>query len=232
MFVSAILAAGGRGSRLGAVLPKQLLTLGDRTILQRSFDTLASHVRIDEIVVALPADLATAPPSFLASKEKPVRMVNGGERRQDSVANAFSQISPRAEIVVIHDAARPFASAALFSSVIDAADAAGAAIAAVAASDTVKEADEHDGVLHVVRTLARERIYLAQTPQAFQRQILAEAIAAGNAAPHGQHANDEATLAEQIGHRVRLVEGERWNMKITTEDDLAAARALIGADGS
>jgi len=226
MFVSAILAAGGRGSRVGGPTPKQLLELGDRTILQRSFDTLDAHSRIDEIVVALPVDLAGAPPPLLASSAKPVRVVIGGARRQDSVAGAFSQISERAEIVVVHDAARPFASAALFSSVIDAADASGAAIAAVAASDTVKEADEHDGLLHIIRTLPRERIYLAQTPQAFQRQILADAIAAGGGA---SHATDEATLAEQIGHRVRLVEGERWNMKITTEDDLAAARALLGA---
>jgi len=228
MFVSAILAAGGRGARLGAATPKQLLTLGDRTILQRSFETLASHHGVDEIVVALPADLAAAPPQFLASRAKPVRVVNGGARRQDSVANAFALISPLAEIVVIHDAARPFASAALFTSVIEAADASGAAIAAVAASDTVKEADEHDGLLHIVRTLPRERIYLAQTPQAFQRQILADAIAAGAGASHSRHATDEATLAEEIGHRVRLVEGERWNMKITTEDDLEAARALVG----
>src|SRR5207244_3514505 len=186
MFVSAILAAGGRGARLGAGTPKQLLTLGDRTILQRSFETLASHHGVDEIVVALPADLAAAPPQFLASRAKPVRVVNG--------------------------AARPFASAALFTSVIEAADASGAAIAAVPASDTVKEADEHDGLLHIVRTLPRERIYLAQTPQAFQRQILADAIAAGAGASHSRHATDEATLAEEIGHRVRLVEGERWNM--------------------
>src|ERR1700674_2253049 len=125
MFVSAILAAGGRGARLGAGRPEQLLALGDRTILQRSFETIEAHDRIDEIVVALPADLASAPPPFLASRKKPVRIADGGPRRQDSVANAFSKVSERAEIIVIHDAARPLASAALFSSVIEAADAAG-----------------------------------------------------------------------------------------------------------
>ena len=229
MFVSAILAAGGRGARLGAAVPKQLLTLGDRSILQRSFETIAAHDRIDEIVVALPPDLALSPPAFLTSATKTVRIVEGGARRQDSVANAFSKVSEEAEIIVIHDAARPLVTGALFSSVIEAADAAGAAIAAVPASDTVKEADEHDGLLHIVRTLPRERIYLAQTPQAFQRQILREAIAAGRGAGD---ATDEAALAEQIGHRVRLVEGERWNLKITTEDDLSAARELIGGGGS
>src|SRR5580765_5595146 len=144
MFVSAILAAGGRGARFGAAMPKQLLTLGDRTILQRSFDALISHPRIDEVVVALPSELAAAPPPFLRS-DKPVCIVDGGERRQDSVANAFARISENAELVVIHDAARPFASPGLCTSVIEAADASGAAIAAVAASDTVKEADADAG---------------------------------------------------------------------------------------
>jgi 2-C-methyl-D-erythritol 4-phosphate cytidylyltransferase / 2-C-methyl-D-erythritol 2,4-cyclodiphosphate synthase len=228
MFVAAILAAGGRGARLGALMPKQLLAIAGRTILQRSFETIEAHDGIDEIVVALPADLAAAPPAFLASRKKPVHIVDGGPRRQDSVANAFSKVSDRAEIVVIHDAARPLASAALFSSVIEAADAAGSAIAAVPASDTVKEADEHDGVLHIVRTLPRERIYLAQTPQAFQRQILVEAIAAGRDAPPGKDATDEASLAEQAGHRVQLVDGERSNIKITTEQDLRVAELLAG----
>src|SRR5262249_35014643 len=127
------------------------------------------------------------------------------------------------ELIVIHDAARPFASPALFTSVIEAADAAGAAIAALPANDTVKEADEHQGLLHIVRTLPRERIYLAQTPQAFQREILAEAIALGSS---GGEATDEASLAERLGHRVQLVEGEGANVKITTERDLQMARIV------
>ena len=90
MFVSVILAAGGRGTRLGAATPKQMLTLGDRTILQRSFEVVEGHDRIDEIVVALPPDLAGSPPAFLVSARKPVRIVDGGARRQDSVANAFA----------------------------------------------------------------------------------------------------------------------------------------------
>ena len=129
VFVSAIIAAAGRGARLGAASPKQLLTLGDRTILQRSFDIVDRHDGIHEIVIALPPDLASSPPPFLISSSKSVRIVDGGLRRQDSVANAFAQISDRADVIVIHDAARPFASADLFSRVIDAAARGGAAIA-------------------------------------------------------------------------------------------------------
>jgi 2-C-methyl-D-erythritol 4-phosphate cytidylyltransferase/2-C-methyl-D-erythritol 2,4-cyclodiphosphate synthase len=114
-----------------------MLTLGDRTILQRSFDLVERHDRIDEIVVALPPDLAHTPPPFLISSRKAVRIVDGGSRRQDSVAKAFARVSKSASLIVIHDAARPFASADLFTRVIDAAAEGGAAIAAVQAHDTV-----------------------------------------------------------------------------------------------
>jgi 2-C-methyl-D-erythritol 4-phosphate cytidylyltransferase / 2-C-methyl-D-erythritol 2,4-cyclodiphosphate synthase len=230
MFVSAILAAAGRGTRLGAAMPKQMLTLGDRTILQRSFAVVDHHNRIDEIVVALPPDLASSPPPYLISAKKPVRIVDGGERRQDSVAKAFAQVSKSATVIVIHDAARPFASADLFSRVIDAAAKGGAAIAAVQASDTVKEATAAPGVRIVAHTLARESIYLAQTPQAFSRQVLEQAIQLGREAL--TTATDEASLAEQAGHPVALVDGEATNIKITTEHDLDVSKALLGIQGS
>ena len=169
MFVSAILAAAGRGTRLGAAAPKQMLMLGDRTILQHSFDVLDRHDQIEEIVIALPPDLAVSPPAYLVSSRKPVRIVDGGTRRQDSVANAFAQVSKSASMIVIHDAARPFATADLFTRVIAAAERGGAAIAALQASDTVKEATEAPGLKIVARTIVRESIYMAQTPQAFSR---------------------------------------------------------------
>jgi 2-C-methyl-D-erythritol 4-phosphate cytidylyltransferase/2-C-methyl-D-erythritol 2,4-cyclodiphosphate synthase len=230
MFVSAILASAGRGTRLGAAMPKQMLTLGDRTILQRSFAAVDSHDRIDEIVVALPPDLASSPPPYLISAKKPVRIVDGGQRRQDSVARAFAQVSKSATVIVIHDAARPFASADLFTRVIDAAARGGAAIAAVQASDTVKEATAAPGVRIVAHTLARESIYLAQTPQAFSRDVLEAAIQLGREAM--TTATDEASLAEQAGHPVRLVDGEATNIKITTEHDLDVSRAMLGMQGT
>jgi 2-C-methyl-D-erythritol 4-phosphate cytidylyltransferase/2-C-methyl-D-erythritol 2,4-cyclodiphosphate synthase len=226
MFVSAILAAAGRGTRLGAAVPKQMLTLGDRTILQHSFAVVDQHEQIDEIVVALPPDLAWSPPPYLISSRKPVRIVDGGDRRQDSVANAFAQVSNNATVIVIHDAARPFATPDLFSRVIEAAARGGAAIAAVPASDTVKEATAAPGVRIVARTMPRDSIYLAQTPQAFSRQVLEEAITLGREALTA--ATDEASLAEQAGHPVALVDGESTNIKITTEHDLTVSRALLG----
>jgi 2-C-methyl-D-erythritol 4-phosphate cytidylyltransferase/2-C-methyl-D-erythritol 2,4-cyclodiphosphate synthase len=226
MFVSAILAAAGRGTRLGAATPKQMLPLGDRTILQRSFDIVESHDRIDEVVIALPPDLANTPPAFLISSRKPVRIVDGGIQRHDSVAKAFARVSQSASLIVIHDAARPFASADLFTRVIEAAAKSGAAIAALQAHDTVKESTATPGGRVVARTIARESIYLAQTPQAFRRDVLESAIAHGRTSVGS--ATDEASLAEQAGHSVRLIDGESTNIKITTQHDLVMSEALAG----
>jgi 2-C-methyl-D-erythritol 4-phosphate cytidylyltransferase/2-C-methyl-D-erythritol 2,4-cyclodiphosphate synthase len=226
MFVSAILAAAGRGTRLGSTTPKQMLALGERTILQRSFDIVDGHDQIDEIVIALPTDLANSPPPFLISSRKPVRIVDGGFRRQDSVAKAFAQVSKSAGIIVIHDAARPFATVDLFTRVIEAAIKGGAAIAALQASDTVKEATAAPGLRVVARTIARESIYLAQTPQAFSRDVLEAAIARGRES-FGP-ATDEASLVEEAGHSVRLVDGEATNIKITTPHDLRVSESLLG----
>lgn len=220
MHVSAIIAAGGRGARLGAGRPKQLLLLGGLPILQRSVDALLAHPQIRDLVVALPPELAAAPPGYLLGREKPLVVVEGGDRRQDSVANAFARVPARADVVVIHDAARPLVSADLIDRTIAAAIADGAAVAAVPATDTVKRSD---GAGRVAETLPREQVYLAQTPQAFRVAVLRDALAAGG------DATDEAALAERAGHPVRLVEGEAANLKITTPEDLRAAeRAVAG----
>ncbi|HEX2343129.1 MAG TPA: 2-C-methyl-D-erythritol 4-phosphate cytidylyltransferase [Vicinamibacterales bacterium] len=217
--VTAIVAAGGRGARIGGPTPKQFLDLGGRTVLERSVRIFLEHQAVDDLVVALPRDQATTVPAWLHGAAKPVVIAEGGSRRQDSVANAFDRVPVHADVVLIHDAARPFASAALVSRTIAAAAASGAAVAAVPASDTVKQASE-DGRF-VRTTLARETIFLAQTPQAFRRTVLADAIALGRS---GFAATDEAMLAERAGHRVQLVEGERANVKITTTDDLETVR--------
>src|SRR5688500_10852130 len=230
MFVSAILAAAGRGSRLGAAIPKQMLPLGDRTILQRSFDIVESHGQIDEVVIALPPELANTPPPFLISSRKSVRIVDGGLRRQDSVAKAFAEVSKSAGLIVIHDAARPFATGDLFTRVIEAAAKGGAAIAAIQAHDTVKEATAAPGLRIVARTIARGSVYLAQTPQAFTRAVREHAIERGRRSFDA--ATDEASLAGDAGQSVRHVDGEATNIKITTEQDLTVSKALIGITDS
>jgi len=225
MFVTAIIAAGGRGLRLGGDRPKQLLEVGGRTILERSVSAFLAHDAVSEVIVALPAEMVDERLPYLMSAAKPIRVVTGGARRQDSVANAVRAASDASELVVIHDAARPFASADLISRTIAAAAEAGAALAALGARDTVKQTDpSRRGAAIVSGTLPRETIFLAQTPQAFRKDVLDAALALG--ASGSVEATDEASLAERAGHTVRLVEGEATNIKITTAEDLVIAEAI------
>ena len=138
MFVTAIIAAGGRGLRFGGGSPKQLQEVGGRAILERSVASFLAHPAVNEVVVALPQPLTDDPPAYLRSAGKPLRIVSGGVRRQDSVANAFAAADAACDVIVIHDAARPFASADLIGRPIAAAAESGAAVAAVQARDTVK----------------------------------------------------------------------------------------------
>ena len=216
-FVSAILAAGGLGTRAGGGLPKQFRALGGQTLLERSLAALARHPRVDEVVVALPAGHLDPPPACLqADWPSVVRAVAGGERRRDSVARAFAAVAPDAAVVLVHDAARPFVSARLIERMIDAAAVAGAAVPAVRARDTVKRGVIRNASVWVDGTLPRDEIYLVQTPQAFQRAVLARAFAAAG----DDDATDEAGLVERAGGAVELVEGEIANVKITTAEDL------------
>jgi 2-C-methyl-D-erythritol 4-phosphate cytidylyltransferase/2-C-methyl-D-erythritol 2,4-cyclodiphosphate synthase len=218
MFVTAIIAAGGQGLRVGDSQPKQFLPLDGRTLLERSVETFLAHPAIDEVVVAVPAEVIQAPPIYLQSATKRLHLVAGGRRRQDSVANAFRAAAPASDLIVVHDAARPFVSADLIGRTIEAAAIHGAAIAAIEASDTVKRVRD-DRV--ITETIPRQTIFLAQTPQGFRRDVLAAALATGES---GIDATDEAALAERAGYAVHVVAGEAGNVKITTAEDLDAAR--------
>lgn len=229
MRVAAIIAAAGQGRRFGSAVPKQLLRIGGRTLVERSVDAFAACDRVNEIVVALPPELHDELRASFAGAAKPVRTVAGGGRRQDSVANAFDAIAASTDVIVIHDAARAFVSPALIEKTIDAAFESGAAIAAMGSRDTVKQATRDSaGRVTIAGTLPREQIFLAQTPQAFTRSVLADAVALGRS---GIDATDEAMLAERAGHAVRIVESDASNMKVTTPDDLTLAEAVVKAKG-
>lgn len=195
-------------------------------MLQRSVEAFVSHPRVDRVVVVLPEDLVGTPPPYLNGLGSRLTIVAGGPRRQDSVANGVAALDGTDEIVLIHDAARPFVDVGTISRTIDAAAETGAAIAAVPACDTVKLASD-DGC--VARTIPREQVFLAQTPQAFRWSVLQQAIGLGR----GEwEATDEASLVERAGLKVRLVDGGTRNMKITTPDDLAFARGLLASGGA
>lgn len=230
MRVAAIVAAGGRGVRIGGELPKQFRRIGGRTVIEHAVLPFVRSERVGEVVVVLPSDAPGGPAAALRALDPEMRITAGGRRRQDSVAAGLSQVSAAADIVLVHDGARPFCSTGLIARTIDAAAACGAAIPVLEASDTVKEVRPEGDGLFVRATLPRERVRLAQTPQAFRREVLAAAVALGQA---GADATDEAALAEHAGHPVRLVPGDPGNIKITTPEDLARAeaRARSGAPG-
>jgi 2-C-methyl-D-erythritol 4-phosphate cytidylyltransferase/2-C-methyl-D-erythritol 2,4-cyclodiphosphate synthase len=220
MSVGVIIVAAGRGARLGAPVPKQLLDVGGRSMLQRSVATFDVHPRVSELVVVLPEALVGDGPSLVGRTLRPLQFTAGGVRRQDSVREGFAKLSPGAEIVLVHDAARPFADAALIDRVIAGATETGAAVPAMRSRDTVKRVETASEIVR--KTIPRDEIWLAQTPQGFRHAILREAIALGE---QGVDATDEAMLVERAGHPVRVVTGDERNIKITTEDDLASARS-------
>lgn len=222
MGVGAIIVAGGRGQRLGGPVPKQLLDVGGRTMLQRSVAAFDAHPAVQEIVVVLPRDLVAFGPTLVGVTSRPCAYVAGGERRQDSVRAGLGALLSSADVVLVHDAARPFVSAAVIDRVVDAARRTGAVVPALRARETVKRVAR--GHALVTETIPRDEVWLAQTPQGFRRAVLEAAVAGGVG---DVEATDEAMLAERAGHAVEVVPGDERNVKITTAEDLMAARSAL-----
>ena len=230
MRVTVVIAAGGLGTRVGGDVPKQLRTIGGQTLLEHALQPFDQNPRVNDIVIVLPEGFAGALPAALRTVDTPVRFVTGGARRQDSVAAGVDQVGTDTDVVLIHDAARPFCTTEIVDAVIDAAAEAGAAVPAIRASDTVKEVRSDDADAGAARrrivraTLPRDHIYLAQTPQGFALDVIRAAVELGR---RGVVATDEAVLVERSGHAVRLVDGDAANFKVTTSEDLARARDRI-----
>jgi len=227
--VGAILAAGGSGSRAG--LAKQWLVLGGESVLRRSARALAACDVVDEIVAVVPPGDEVRAAADLGGLGKPARAVAGGAARADSVRNGLAALSGCA-VVLVHDAARPFATPALARAVAVAAAREGAALAAVPSTDTVKRStapfdSAAPPAWEVAETIDRRSVWLAQTPQGFRASALRRAFEAAGAA--AAQATDECALVERLGERVALVPGEPGNFKITTPDDVARARARVEA---
>ena len=221
--VAGIVAAGGSGVRAGTA--KQWVVLGGESVLRRAARSLAACPVLDELVVVVPPGEEGRAAEELAGLGKPARAVAGGAARADSVRNGLAAATGSA-IVLVHDAARPFASAELVSRVAEAAARDGAALAAVPVTDTVKRATP-GGEPRVAETLDRTTLWLAQTPQGFRRDLLLRAYeAAGGAA---SAATDECSLVERLGVPVTLVAGEPGNYKLTGPADLERARAALEA---
>jgi 2-C-methyl-D-erythritol 4-phosphate cytidylyltransferase len=218
----AIVVAAGSGERLGAEVPKAFVPLGAVPMLVWSVRAAFASRVVSSVVIAAPPgreDLAHAMVEDLGAHA----VVTGGETRQASVRAALGALALETEVVVVHDAARPFASASLFAAVAEATREADGAVPVVAVTDTVKRV--RDG--WVVSTAPRDELAAAQTPQAFRASALRDAHE--RAAGVGIEFTDDAGLLEWAGYRIRAVPGEAGNFKVTTSVDLERANEVAGS---
>lgn len=223
MSVAAIVVAAGPGTRLGLGQPKAFVDVAGVPLFVRALRAVAVAGVNDLVLVAPPGAMAQAE-ALLAPHAPlpcPVRIVEGGAERQDSVRCGLAAVGA-VELVAIHDAARPFVSADVVAAVIATAGRHGAAIVATPATDTVKEVHSEGWI---ESTLPRRRLWLAQTPQVFRTDLIRRAHARAHSA--GNLATDDAALVEQLGERVYVVRGNPENRKITTPDDLRWAAWLL-----
>src|SRR5688500_6096420 len=218
--VCALVPAGGSGTRLGHRVPKQFLRIAGASSLATTVRRLREHPALSAVIVAAPGPYVRRTRRLLGagSRRAPITVVEGGATRQESVWRALQAAPPSAEIVIVHDAVRPFITRALLEFVVTAAAEAGAAICALPVTETVKRVQ--DGF--VESTVDRAALWSVQTPQAFRTALLREAH--DKARRDGIVGTDDAMLVERLGHRVRVVDGLRGNVKITTRDDLRRAR--------
>jgi 2-C-methyl-D-erythritol 4-phosphate cytidylyltransferase len=210
-----ILAAAGSGSRFGSQIPKQFLRMGGERLYRLALDPFLPF--LDEAVILVPDDWIETVRQELpavASGDKRLRVAPGGRHRQDTVSRGLRLLSAGVEIVLVHDAARPFVDAPLIARVIRAVRRGNAAVPVLKIRDTVKEVVSG----RVERTLERERLGLAQTPQGFPAEVLREAVR--QARQDQFYGTDEASLVERIGMEVQAVEGDPRNLKVTFEGDL------------
>jgi 2-C-methyl-D-erythritol 4-phosphate cytidylyltransferase/2-C-methyl-D-erythritol 2,4-cyclodiphosphate synthase len=226
MRAHAILVAAGSGRRLGGSLPKQLQLLGGRPLLAWPLAALDACGAIVEVVLVVAADQLERASAIVAAvaPHKPCRLCVGGSSRTDSVRAGLAALPADAELVAIHDAARPLVTPELIARVIEAAERSGAAFPALAVPDTLHRT--RDGL--AVAALEREALVLAQTPQVFRASRLRDALAAQ---AEGQGWTDEVQLLQLRGEPVQVVAGEPRNFKVTFAADLALAEALVSGPG-
>jgi 2-C-methyl-D-erythritol 4-phosphate cytidylyltransferase len=223
MKVTAIIAAAGAGRRMKADRPKQLFVLHNTPILIYTIRKFDACRAIENVIVAAPRESVEEVRSLVndAGFSKPVTVIQGGDRRQDSVAVALQHLPAGTTVVAVHDAVRPFVSVEEIEAVVRKADEVGAAILAVPVVDTVKQVERDV----IDATLAREHLVLAQTPQAFRVEILREAFE--RAKKDEYYGTDESSLVERMGRSVSIVRGSERNIKITRPTDLVHARVLL-----
>jgi 2-C-methyl-D-erythritol 4-phosphate cytidylyltransferase len=222
--VGVIIAAGGRGTRMGVSTPKQFFLLKGKSIILRAVEIFEHHSLVHEIVIVAPMRYLDRVRRIIRREgfRKVSRVISGGKERQDSVWKGLNSFKERPTIVLVHDAVRPLVIKAVVSEVIRLSAAHKAAVAGVRVKDTIKV--EHTRG-YCSKTLDRAKLWAAQTPQGFHFDLLLRAHQSARKA--GIRGTDEASLVERINTPVRIVDGGYRNIKITTQDDLAAAKSWL-----
>ncbi|MBI4238824.1 MAG: 2-C-methyl-D-erythritol 4-phosphate cytidylyltransferase [Deltaproteobacteria bacterium] len=230
MRATAVLLAAGSGTRFGSAVPKQYILLGGRAILEHALRRFEQANSIDQIVLVVAPELvAGTRERYQQTHQKLRHVVGGGARRQDSMAAGLAVLAPLDErtIIAVHDVARPLIRPALIDECVRIAAVRGGCIVGMPAQDTVKAVNA-EGLIE--RTVPRETVWLAQTPQAFSLGVLRRAV------EHAQRAaltvTDEAAMVEAIGEPVAVVRGDVSNLKITTPADLLMAEAVLSQEES
>jgi len=228
--VTAILPAAGLSTRMGAETLKQFLELDGVPVLIFTLRRLAACPAITGFIVATRADEVDSVAALIARENlgRAVRVVRGGDTRQDSVGNALMEVPDNADLILVHDAVRPLVTLDQIERVIAEALSCDAAILGIPAMDTVKEVKRASlpaDVALITATIPRERVVLAQTPQVFRAALLLEAFA--RARQDGVSASDEAGLVERIGRDVHVVVGSERNLKITRPGDMQLAEFYL-----
>ena len=226
MKVTAVIVAAGEGLRIGGNVPKPYLPLVGRAMLLRTLDRVFGARNIEKVVVVVAASELSRCEAMLrgdsALGRRPWVLQSGGATRQQSVKAGLEKIDGDADIIVIHDGARPFVSSAIIDRCVESANQNGAVVVGLPARDTIKiVSDDH----RVLSTPDRKALWKIQTPQAFRRKLIVEAH--DRAARERLEATDDAMLVEQVGNPVWVIDGEKTNMKITMPEDLWLAEAMI-----
>lgn len=226
MKATAIIAAAGEGLRIGGKISKPYLPLCGRAMVLRTLDRFFATGSVGRVVLVVAAGELSRCEGMLRTDSllgrRPWILQTGGATRQQSVNAGLEKIGDDADIVVIHDGARPFVSPALIDRCVESADQTGAVVAGLPARDTIKfVSDDH----RILSTPDRKTLWEIQTPQAFRRAVIVEAHKRATRA--GFEATDDAMLVEQAGKPVWVIEGEKTNLKITVPEDLWLAEAMI-----
>lgn len=230
--LSIIIAAAGNATRLGLNKSKLFLKLNNKPLIFYSLEKLLILENLLEIIIVTNDIDKTNELISTVKSPIPIKTVSGGELRQDSVYNGFINISPNAELVLIHDVGRPFFDLEDVRNCIEEASASGAAILCTKVVDTIKEGKSDKDKLVVEKTLDREILYQIQTPQVFSYELLSNGYKAFKELKEKSIATDEAKMIELLGKSVNLINSSKKNFKITTSEDFEIAEGILKIEKS